>query len=744
MSGNAPNHNKNIRRCRLFAILTVLGGIVQLTTLSWTVRMASKGRFLLDQDEYGTVDLWHATKATKTVDSGHVQITDDDETTLFFTPRVLIGILSDSRTDRARGFRDRQRKVFEFWKSDHRFCSVQEFLVMQKKSKSGTPFMTKEQVGHPDYDQYGCQVIYAFVLGAYSSENSTRADDTISTLRLQDTPDQPLLLDHALLRSNDKNSDQNNPPPPPYQDVIANNDGIFLKIIENMNNGKTPTYLYWASQFSKQWNIPYIAKCDGDAFLQMDLLFEFLQEDLPPIPVIDDNHSSSNNIKQPSVLTGYLWHNPWNFQATVDQTFWSENYFRGLHLYLMGGFYLMNQALAEEATQEARKYENIIPLSIKQWSLTGSHGYLEGVEDHDAIAMIDVGHYGSLRDGNKGPFSSVIQWITMPKDLFFFNHPVKKLWKWKVLCQKEKEKFEKKQMDKQEDSSTRPLHGPGQQHPQKVHTLVLVYGAITPELREQYRHQLLAQSEFGGNCSKMFHDNNHDNDDFDACGIQYLFVTGKKGQYRPGSNKAKLKKAAAMLATSLDSASASLSSIEEDVLVIDEVNDNDHLTLGLVALDHLQEFNCAFQFDVVILCKSSSMLNASLWTNDFLSTAQYSLKGNHEQHLLIGDLRERNTAKSKQEFTSEKDPIIRKFFQERYAGIHLYLGSDCFAFSTSLIPVILKSVYDPQVKLSLKGPGHLGHDLVYLAYAADQIKLHWMAVPNAMQFWSPSNITFSS
>ncbi|KAL3921447.1 MAG: hypothetical protein SGILL_002741, partial [Bacillariaceae sp.] len=317
------------------------------------------------------------------------QLLPESSTLQYYTPRVLIGILSDSQTETASEMRQRQREVFQYWKDDTRICSMQQFLSNQEVLGKDNIYMTRDQIGQNQ--QNDCQVVYVFVLGAYSNSTSPHFIQTVEgvsterlipTVRLYDTPDQPLTLDHIPV-SNQDNPIDAGASSPPYQDVVDNNDGIFLNIIENLNLGKTPTFLYWANKLSMQWKIPYIVKCDTDVFIRMDRMIEMLQQDLPPIPVITEKNT---NIKQPSVMAGELFLKPrGKWLQSLDESFYKSQYFMGQKYFFFGGFYLMSQDLVEVATKEARLYHNVIPTLINgKDPRKGPHGYIGGIEDHDS------------------------------------------------------------------------------------------------------------------------------------------------------------------------------------------------------------------------------------------------------------------------------------------------------------------------------------------------------------------------
>jgi hypothetical protein len=471
----------------------------------------------------------------------------------------------------------------------------------------------------------------------------------------------------------------------------------------------------------------------------VDRLFDLLQQDLPPFPVMTHNQAAE---KQPSVMTGQLLIKPRFWLNLVDDSFWKAQYFQGQIHTFAGGFYLLSQDLADEATREARAYQHIIPhVSMGKGPTSEPHGYIRGIEDYDNTAMVQHHHYGSLLQKSSGLDSgpSVIQWIITPRTLQVFVHPFKKARQWNERFKSEMHALRQRESAKVNDSisaqTNKGIHTSGR----KVQTLILVYDTGCREKLNQYRHHMFkANHQEMSHCS-AFHQN--EGNDSNACNVQYLFGLGNRTSREPPSGLSHNQTALSFL---LNSSSAEIPNPEDDVLLVDAY-DSDHLMVGLLALSYIQnqyELNAGSKFDVTIFCRLSSFVNLDIWTSNILSTAQYSLTGQqkYHQHLVIGDVRERGQEKRNRELPKENNENYSKFFWQQHFGAHLYLGSECFAISASLIPVVLQSVHYSKLELLLKGNGFLGHDLTYLVYVANEISVHWMPVPRAIQFWYPSGL----
>jgi hypothetical protein len=658
----------------------------------------------------------------------------------FFKPRILVGIISDSQTEAASVLRNNHRILFDLW-SDSRLCSLQEF---RNKNYNETSYYTAFGDENISYD---CQIVYSFILAAYSKNIPSPyfADDVqdIPTLRLYDTPDQPVVLD-AVPLSNKTALDDNNFSPP-YGDVLKHGDGTFLNIVENMDHGKTPTFLFWASKMSRDLNIPYIAKCDSDAVLNLNGLLQFLHQELPKIPVPDENQEAT--FKQPSVIAGSpilrkQLHNGW-FLTTTNESFWEEEYYMGAHFYYNGGFYVMSRDLAESSTHAARKLEDVIPrifsfsdrlrYNIKSKAEDKPHAYLEGAEDHDAISTAEHGHYD--HDFNKNSsVPSIIQWLFIPRYARFHDHPAKNYGQWKPIFNREQgiKRWNKNNKGSQgsDESSVRAVDTQASllKNPR---SLIVVYGATLDSVRANYRTRLHAQgiNACNGLLSQAYQKEK-------ACDIHYFFVVGRDDtvDYIPGENIHNISE----LRWINSNSSTPSTKYEDDVLHLN-VNGTNMEGLGLSTLYFIQEQPQSGpdydSFDLIIFCKASHIVNVQQWQDSIVSTAQYSVGKNQHKHLLIGDVRDKG--RKRREFEKDRCPDPLGLFKPDKSlaphWIQLYLGSECFAFSSSLIPLWLEKARDPEIERCTEG--QMGHDLTYLSYTTNAT-LHWMRVPNSLKFWS--------
>lgn len=114
-----------------------------------------------------------------------------------------------------------------------RLCSLQEYLLAPEKKD-------------------GCQIMYTFVIGgnasgsmSYKASNATK-----------------LLIENKTFTKQEP-------------------DSILLNIRENMNQGKTPSYFYYASTLLDR-GIDYVGKADLDTLFSVPQLLDFINQELPP------------------------------------------------------------------------------------------------------------------------------------------------------------------------------------------------------------------------------------------------------------------------------------------------------------------------------------------------------------------------------------------------------------------------------------------------------------------------------
>eukprot|EP00980_Cylindrotheca_fusiformis_P027173 scaffold19217_cov54-Cylindrotheca_fusiformis.AAC.1 len=103
--------------------------------------------------------------------------------------------------------------------------------------------------------------------------------------------------------------------------------------------------------------------------------------------------------------------------------------------------------------------------------------YLEGHEDHDALAMIQVAHRDKL-----------LRWISFPRNYRFWEHPVKGRGWWGRVWRREEMKFQRGNV-----ALNRTFTVPDPL-PAGTPSFLFVVGATTPEVRQQYRSELVGQN----------------------------------------------------------------------------------------------------------------------------------------------------------------------------------------------------------------------------------------------------------
>eukprot|EP00934_Nitzschia_sp_Nitz4_P006903 Nitzschia sp. Nitz4//scaffold2_size372955//295635//297075//NITZ4_000458-RA/size372955-processed-gene-0.446-mRNA-1//1//CDS//3329546883//6893//frame0 len=281
--------------------------------------------------------------------------------------RTLMGIISsDSPNDVS--YRNRHRELFQIW-NDPRVCSLDQLRQMAPE------------------DRPRCQLVYTFVVGAGGSDAPTLLVNT----------------SRPILR------------PTPYEgkfDNLTEGDISLLNIRENMNDGKSPSFFYFASQILKEFDLDYAMKFDGDSIMHLHDWFLFAHNHLPPRPY------------SRGVVAGALRHKAfWDQYKDVSdlekkEHFWSFE-FEGTHLYLAGQCYLLSYDMCQHLSREA-------PLAY-------SRGYLEGHEDHDVGSMIYYRDFSRVPDLNE----TLVRLIPISKAQRFWEHPVKGLPRWRRIRHRE-------------------------------------------------------------------------------------------------------------------------------------------------------------------------------------------------------------------------------------------------------------------------------------------------------------------
>ena len=153
---------------------------------------------------------------------------------------LLLGIFFETGIDHA-AQREFIRKTY-LDIGDDRICTLSEFMRQTEE----------------DYYRV-CTVPYTFVIGAGGdNQPTTHLEDELSPLTVETDS-----------RGN----------------VDSEGDCTYLNIRENINDGKSPTYMKFAAQIADEYGIDYISKMNQyPASLSMYHLFQFMNDDLPMAP----------------------------------------------------------------------------------------------------------------------------------------------------------------------------------------------------------------------------------------------------------------------------------------------------------------------------------------------------------------------------------------------------------------------------------------------------------------------------
>ena len=142
----------------------------------------------------------------------------------------------------------------------------------------------------------------------------------------------------------------------------------FLSRSENMNEGKSQTWFYFAGKEAKEYKFDYVAKQDTDALPYLDQFFDFVDNALPPHPY------NSRTLVGTFVDKQMHWQ-LWKEEGKPNEDFFWTNY-NGLHLYVEGQFYMMSSDLCATVAKVGSK---------------GLGVAAEGHEGHDVSTMAFMG-----------------------------------------------------------------------------------------------------------------------------------------------------------------------------------------------------------------------------------------------------------------------------------------------------------------------------------------------------------------
>ena len=151
---------------------------------------------------------------------------------------VLLGIFSAAGAFQYSHRREYIRDTILDNRLEPRLCSLKEFIRQSEEN----------------LHKRVCQVAYTFVIGAGGDDRPTDHDDN-----------EPLTVDNDLFGNSE-------------------DDCTYLNIRENMEDGKSPTYLKFGANIANQYGIDYIAKTDDDSVIGINALFNWIDSDLPPSP----------------------------------------------------------------------------------------------------------------------------------------------------------------------------------------------------------------------------------------------------------------------------------------------------------------------------------------------------------------------------------------------------------------------------------------------------------------------------
>jgi hypothetical protein len=271
--------------------------------------------------------------------------------------RVLFGIITaDFKNDQA--YRKRHRMLFELW-NDTRVCSLPDF-----KAK-------------PLSERYECEIIYTFVMAANPDASPELVDES-----------RPFEVQRPIRGG--VCTDLNEP------------DMTLLNIRENMNEGKSQTWMYYGAKIAREYDLDYVTKCDADAILHLHEFFMFAYKHMPPAPY-------NRNMYIGALRDKAYWPRHETDEERIRFESYFGNVFEGVHLYVAGQMYIMSTDLSHFIGEEA---------------LRSNCSYCEGHEDHDISAM-----------AFHAP--EPVKLVVVGRPMRFWEHPVKGEPRWRRIWARE-------------------------------------------------------------------------------------------------------------------------------------------------------------------------------------------------------------------------------------------------------------------------------------------------------------------
>jgi hypothetical protein len=157
-------------------------------------------------------------------------------------PLVLVGIFSTEYPGSSI-LRERILSLFEL-RNDSRVCAFSDFRQWPATQRHQSP----------------CEFVYTFVMGAVHYNYT----DTFYPTEITGSNKRPLEVNRT-----DSNASENT---------------IYLNIRENMNEGKSQTWLNFAAHVADEFGIEYVIKSDEDNIFDLPRYFQFTSDRLPVAP----------------------------------------------------------------------------------------------------------------------------------------------------------------------------------------------------------------------------------------------------------------------------------------------------------------------------------------------------------------------------------------------------------------------------------------------------------------------------
>lgn len=341
------------KRRNSWTLMSVIGCMLLINIMVLNISVYSRYFAANEQHAFNEAEVTnHKEQTSSNPDSFNDKNNNDQEVTNGREEaRVVMGIFSVDETPLEETFRNEFRKLFV----SHPYVCTLEKAMEDPLNRS-------------------CKFIYAFVIGGNKDPHAPTE-----------------ILDHQ---------EEIILPEKPKYNEVEHGDMIFLNIRENMNDGKSFTWLNYASNYlSGPLGLDYIGKMDIDTMLLLDRYFEFSNKFMSPIPY-----------NRNTLIGNFVAKQHWGKKYDEAKEIHFIKHWTWVHIYAAGEMYILSTDLAKSTVQ-------FIEMNPVMKDIGNARNYLAGHEDHDVSTFAFIS-----ANESKDPMTLVM----IPRDQKWWRHPLKR------------------------------------------------------------------------------------------------------------------------------------------------------------------------------------------------------------------------------------------------------------------------------------------------------------------------------